>query len=196
MVSDTLASELQQYRIGPKVRALRLRKKLGLVELGRHTGLSPAMLSKIERGLLFPTLPTLLRIALVFGVGLEHFFGKEVGPRVAVIRRRDRLRLPDRPGANPPAYLFESLDFPITERKIEAFRAEFPRDAAASELHRHEGAELIYVLSGKLAVRVDDDETILGPGDAMYFDSGAPHSYCRHGRSACVAIVVVAGRSV
>jgi quercetin dioxygenase-like cupin family protein len=68
------------------------------------------------------------------------------------------------------------------------------RRATASELHRHEGAELIYVVSGKLAVRIDD-ETILDPGDAMYFDSGAPHSYRRHGRSACVAIVVVAGRS-
>jgi uncharacterized cupin superfamily protein len=91
--------------------------------------------------------------------------------------------------------LFESLDFPITERKIEAFCAKFPRGAPASELHRHEGAELIYVISGKLAVRIDDDETILCPGDAMYFDSSAPHSYRRHVRSACVAIVVVAGRS-
>jgi transcriptional regulator with XRE-family HTH domain len=47
---------------------------MGLVELGKHTGLSAAMLSKLERGKLFPTLPTLLRIALVFGVGLEYFF--------------------------------------------------------------------------------------------------------------------------
>src|SRR5215207_1581648 len=176
MVSDTIATGLQQYRIGPKLRALRLRKKLGLVELGRHTGLSPAMLSKIERGLVFPTLPTLLRIALVFGVGLEHFFTEPAGrPRVAVVRKRDRLLLPDRPGDGPPAYLFESLDFPVTERKIEAFYAEFPPEAPPSELHCHEGAELIYVVSGKLAVSVDDEETILGPGDAMYFDSAAAH---------------------
>ena len=193
MVSDTLSSGLQQYRIGPKLRALRLRKKLGLVELGRHTGLSPAMLSKIERGLVFPTLPTLLRIALVFGVGLEHFFTEPAGrPRVAVVRKRDRLLLPDRPGEGPPAYLFESLDFPVTERKMEAFYAEFPQDAPASELHRHDGAELIYVLRGTLAVTVDEEETVLGPGDAMYFDSAAPHSYRRHGRSSCAAIVVVA----
>ncbi len=192
MVSDTLSSGLRQYRIGPKLRALRLRKKLGLVELGRHTRLSPAMLSKIERGLVFPTLPTLLRIALVFGVGLEHFFTEDSRSRVAVIRKADRLRLPDRPGADPPAYLFESLDFPITERKIEAFYAEFPPNAVPSELHRHEGAELIYVLRGKLAVSVEDEETILAPRDAMYFDSGAAHSYRRHGRSACAAIVVVA----
>src|SRR5215212_11106444 len=110
MVSDTLSFGLQQYRIGPKLRALRLRKKLGLVELGRHSGLSPAMLSKIERGVLFPTLPTLLRIAMVFGVGLEHFFtqgGKR--PSVAITRKKDRLRLPDRPGEATPAYHFESL---------------------------------------------------------------------------------------
>src|SRR5918995_100796 len=142
------------------------------------------MLSKIERGLLFPTLPTLLRIALVFGVGLEHFFTEESGrPRVAVVRKADRLRLPDRPGADPPAYRFESLDFPVTESKINAFYAEFARDAPPSELHRHEGAELIYVLSGKLAVRVDDEETVLDAGDAMYFDSGAEHSYRSQGRS-------------
>src|SRR5436190_11740732 len=76
MLSKTLSSGLQQYQIGPKLRSLRLRKKLGLVELGSHTGLSAAMLSKIERGVLFPTLPTLLRIAMVFNVGLEHFLWK------------------------------------------------------------------------------------------------------------------------
>src|SRR3712207_7159833 len=96
MVSDTLSAGLRQYRIGTKLRALRLRKKLGLVELGRHTGLSPAMLSKIERGVLFPTLPTLLRIAMVFGTGLEHFFADEAGrARVAVVRKRERLLMPD-----------------------------------------------------------------------------------------------------
>ena len=74
MLSDTLANGLEAYRIGPKIRELRRRKSMGLVHLGEHTGLSSGMLSKIERGQLFPTLPTLLRIALVFGVGLDHFF--------------------------------------------------------------------------------------------------------------------------
>ena len=74
MMSATLTAGLREYAVGPKLRALRLKKKMGLVELGRHTGLSAAMISKVERGVLFPTLPTLLRIALVFGVGLDHFF--------------------------------------------------------------------------------------------------------------------------
>src|SRR5512133_657970 len=99
MISNTLSVGLRQYGIGPKLRSLRLKKKLGLVELGRHTGLSAAMLSKIERGLLFPTLPTLLRIALVFSVGLDYFFaGSREKPLIAVVRKADRVRLPERPG--------------------------------------------------------------------------------------------------
>src|SRR3982751_1890421 len=98
MLSDTLTSGLEQYRIGPKIRTLRLKKKLGLVQLGEHTGLSPAMLSKIERGQLFPTLPTLLRIAMVFGVGLEHFFAEaDNNPIAQITRKSERVRLPNRP---------------------------------------------------------------------------------------------------
>src|ERR671911_2479316 len=98
MLSATLNAGLQGYGIGAKIRALRLKKKMGLVELGRHTGLSPAMLSKIERGRLFPTLPTLLRIALVFSVGLDYFFaGARDKPLVAITRKDERGMLQDRP---------------------------------------------------------------------------------------------------
>jgi len=193
MLSETLSEGLEQYRIGPKIRELRQKKKLGLVQLGEHTGLSPAMLSKIERGLLFPTLPTLLRIAMVFGVGLEHFFVEtERRPTVAVVRKKDRLRLPDRPGEVAPAYFFESLDFPVTDRRIEAYYAEFPAGAQPAPPHRHAGAELIYVLRGALDVDVEGETTTLEEGDAMYFDSGALHFYARHGRNPASAIVVVA----
>ena len=192
MLSETLTSGLEQYRIGPKIRALRLKRNLGLVQLGEHTGLSAAMLSKIERGQLFPTLPTLLRIALVFGVGLEHFFVPGSGrPPVAVIRKADRLSLPDRPGKGQPSYFFESLDFPVTDRKMEAYYAAFPQGSEPSEPHSHTGAELIYVIKGRLALDVDGEPISLNPGDASYFDSSTPHSYRGEGDAPCAAIVVV-----
>src|SRR3954451_2715472 len=103
MLSETLSNGLRRYEIGAKIRALRLGKKLGLVQLGEHTGLSAALLSKIERGNLFPTLPTLLRIALVFGVGLDHFFAeREDSPIIQIARKPDRVRLPNRP-VEPPS---------------------------------------------------------------------------------------------
>lgn len=192
MISQTLTAGLENYKIGPKVRALRLEKGLGQVQLGAHTGLSPALLSKIERGQLFPTLPTLLRIAMVFGVGLEHFF-VESDERLAigVTRKRDRIRLPNRKGGGAPAYLFESLDFPLNDRKMDAYYAEFPPSAKPSEPHRHKGSEFIYVLKGQLVVDVDGAQTILDEGDAMHFESNAPHSYRGQGRIVASAIVVV-----
>ena len=99
MLSATLAEGLRDYAIGGKIRALRLKKKMGLVELGRHSGLSPALLSKLERGRLFPTLPTLLRIALVFSVGLDYFFAG-VREKQLVLRRVLARRARQRPAAH------------------------------------------------------------------------------------------------
>jgi len=62
MLSETLTSGLESYKIGQKIRALRLNRKLGLVQLGEHTSLTPGMLSKIEPGQLFPALPSPLPI--------------------------------------------------------------------------------------------------------------------------------------
>lgn len=192
MMSDTLADGLAQYGIGKKIRALRSAKKLGLVQLGEHSGLSSGMLSKIERGQIVPTLPTLLRIAMVFGVGLDHFFGpSEAGPIISVVRRSDRLQFPDRPGTNAPSYMFESLDFTATKRRMNAFLAEFPVGADASEPHSHPGAELIYVVRGALALTVDEMVVELDEGDAASFDSDVAHSYRQSGESACSAIVVL-----
>jgi hypothetical protein len=66
---------------------------------------------EIERGLLFPTLPTLLRIAMVFNVGLEHFF-------VPATQTTKGSSDGARQAAASPAYLFESLYYPVAESKI------------------------------------------------------------------------------
>jgi transcriptional regulator with XRE-family HTH domain len=193
MVSETLTKELESYRIGSRVRALRLKKKLSLAQLASHTGLSTAMLSKIERGQVFPTLPTLLRIAMVFGVGLDHFFNQDADrPLAKVVRADERMRLSTPPGSDPPAYRFESLDYPVADRRMESFYAEFPAESRPTEPHEHGSAEFVYVLAGELQVTVGEEPILLGKGDALYFDSSVPHSYCRRGSGICSAIVVTA----
>ena len=194
MLSATLQKGLGEYAIGQKIRALRLKKKMGLVELGKHTGLSPALLSKIERGRMFPTLPTLLRIALVFSVGLEFFVsGARDKPLVAVVRNGERVTFPDRPGARETAYRFASLDYPATERRFNSYYAEFfPVTPDKVRLHDHPGVEFIYTLKGTLTVRVGGEDHALGPSDAMYFDATVPHGYRRSGGQTCAALVVTA----
>ena len=197
MLSTTLQEGLSEYAIGEKIRALRLKKKIGLVELGRHTGLSPALLSKIERGRIFPTLPTLLRIALVFSVGLDYFFaGAREKPVLAISRKGSRVSLPDRPGARDGAYRFESLDYDATERRFNAYRAEFlPQSKERVRQHSHPGVEFLYVLEGALHLQVGEHEHTLDAGDAIYFDAHVPHAYRRGGTRSCTAIVVTSGQS-
>ena len=194
MVNKTIVEGLRPYGLGEKLRTLRLRKSMGLVELGKHTGLSAAMLSKLERGKLFPTLPTLLRIAMVFGVGLEHFFTDERKRHVlAVVRKKERLKFPENPGGGSVAYNFESLDFKATERKLNAFYAEFePVNPDKVRPHQHAGVELLYLISGKLELGVGSETYTLEAGDAVYFDSGVRHSYHRAGKTPCTAVIVTA----
>ncbi len=192
MLSSTLEEGLRSYEIGDKVRALRLRKKMALVELGRHTGLSAALLSKIERSNIYPPLPTLLRIAMVFGVGLDYFFRDESKRQVAsIVRRGERQRFPNQPDGGAVSYYFESLDFTASERKLNAYLADFqPVPAGESAPHVHEGVELLHVLTGRLAMTIGRHEHELEEGDSIYFDASVPHSYRRAGRNKCTAVVV------
>ena len=194
MLSETLTKGLGRYAIGEKLRVLRLKKKIGLVELGRHTGLSAAMLSKVERGKLYPTLPTLLRIALVFSVGLEYFFSDDQRRRVlAIVRRAERKRFPERPDGRDISFYFESLDFAAVERKLNAYYAEFqPLPPGKARPHHHPGVEFLSVLRGKLEMRIGTEEHVLDSGDSIYFDSSVPHSYRRISQKPCSAIVVTA----
>jgi transcriptional regulator with XRE-family HTH domain len=190
---STTEQGLRPYALGEKIRALRLKKSMGLVELGQHTGLSAAMLSKLECGKLFPTLPTLLRISMVFAVGLDYFFTDERKRRlVSVVRKAERMRFPENPGGASSSYHFESLDFKANERKLNAYLAEFEAVAPAGKLkqHQHPGVELLYLMSGTLEVAIGSDPYTLYAGDAIYFDSGVRHSYRRAGSGLCTALVV------
>jgi transcriptional regulator with XRE-family HTH domain len=65
---------IAEKHIGERIKRLRLKKSMGLVELGRHTGLSASFLSQLETGRVVPTLRNLARIAMVFSKDLSYFF--------------------------------------------------------------------------------------------------------------------------
>jgi transcriptional regulator with XRE-family HTH domain len=191
MQNETISEGLKRYSIGQKIRRLRLRKSMGLIQLGKHSGLSPALLSKLERNLMYPTLPTLLRIAMVFSVGLEYFFNPEPQAVVSVVRKRERLKFPEAPEDGDSFWFFECLDFHAQNRKLNAYLAEFqPSSATELRLHEHPGVEFMYVVQGKLSIHINEDEHQLAAGDAIYFESGFPHGYRRIGPKATTAVVV------
>ena len=188
---DPVRHILVSYDIGQKLRQLRLRKKIALVDLGKHTGLSASMLSQLENGKLIPTLPTLARIAMVFDVGLDFFFGEKRSKHVfSIVRANERFRFPELSDNPVPGYYFEVLAYGAVDKSISAYLAEFPKlEARDVSRHSHEGAEFIHVLYGSLAINYQSEEHILETGDSVYFDSSEAHSY--HGKSDSPAKAIV-----
>ena len=183
---------IRPYAIADKLRTLRLRRSMALSQLSEHTGLSQAMLSRLENGRLVPTLPTLVRIALVFDVGLDYFF---TDPRkrhvVSITRRDERKTFPSDPKAPAIPWHFETLDFRANDRKLNSYLGHFhPLPAGKLEGHYHPGIEFLYLIEGELEITIGVDKFRLGPGDAIYFDSIQKHSYRSLRSAACTAVVV------
>ena len=109
---------------------------------------------------------------------------------MTVVRKAERVQLPERQDGKDPSYRFESLDYRATERRFNSGDAEFfPVARDSMRLHSHAGVEFIYALKGRLHVFIDQQEHILESGDRC-IDSGLPHGYRRSGASTCCAIVV------
>ena len=188
---QTIRRQLSTYEIGPKIRKLRMKKKIALVDLGSHTGLSASMLSQLENGKMVPTLGTLARIAMVFDVSLDHFFGSTTRKLITIDRAGSRMRFPDRGDKPNPSYFFECLAFASQSKTMQAYIAEFPHQPdAQSDPHIHDGSELIYIIQGELLLQMESDEYHLKTGDNAFFDSSTPHSYRGMDPDGTKAIVV------
>jgi transcriptional regulator with XRE-family HTH domain len=190
---DGAAAEtfIAEKRIGERIKYLRLKKSMGLVELGRHTGLSASFLSQLETGRVVPTLRNLARIAMVFSKDLNYFFEPEPQTLFRMHRRRERVRLPQT-GVDDPAYFFESLGYLVPDRQLDPYFAEFlpSKDGRVPKPHQHVGCEFLYLLSGALDVRHGEMTHHVEAGDAIYFDADTIHSYVCSGNMSATAVIV------
>lgn len=189
--SATAESFITEKRIGDRIKRLRLKRSMGLVELGKHTGLSASFLSQLETGRVVPTLRNLARIAMVFNKDLSFFFESEPVSLFRVHRKSDRVRLPQT-GVDDPTYFFESIGYMVPDRQLDPYYAEFLPLKKTQEIrpHVHPGFEFLYVLDGELEVRHADSVQVLNAGDGVYFDASTPHSYRCVGKTAATAIIV------
>jgi transcriptional regulator with XRE-family HTH domain len=195
---ETIQRVLSSYELGRKLRQLRLRKKIALVDLAKHTGLSPSMLSQLETGKMIPTLPTLARIAMVFDVGMEHFFTEKRGTKLfAVVRAKERMRFPEKPEVSNPSYFFECLTFATQGKGLQAYLAEFPPRAPGKQSeHLHDGLEFLFILEGALNIRYQEEDHELHAGDSLLLDASAPHHYHGAGKNGARAVVVTVASRV
>jgi transcriptional regulator with XRE-family HTH domain len=188
---ETAERFISEKHIGERIKRLRLKKSMGLVELGKHTGLSASFLSQLETGRVVPTLRNLARIAMVFSKDLSYFFETEPHALFRVHRAKERVRLPQT-GVDVPTYFFESLGYMVPDRHMDPYFAEFVplTKEMTPKAHMHPGFEFLFVLEGDLEIQHGEQHCSLTTGDAIYFDASTPHSYVCPGKKPTSAVIV------
>ena len=161
--------------VGIRVRALRKRLDMTVAELARQAGLSAGMLSKIENGATSPSLSTLQALADACNVAISSLFAELEEARDCSYVPRGRGVTIDRRGTKA-GHQYELLGHSLRgEVVVEPYLITLSKEAQPYANFRHAGVEFIYMLSGGISYRHADKLYELAPGDALFFDAGAPH---------------------
>lgn len=153
--------------VAPQLRTLRRRASLTLEAAARTAGLSPAHLSRLETGRRQPSLPMLLALARVYGTTVSELLGESAAERDAVVRAADME--PTRAGG----WTYWQAGSP--GRGMQSLRVHVPHGSQGDIVRVHPGEEWLYVLTGRLRLRLGDVTHVLGTGDSAHFDSLTPH---------------------
>ena len=173
--------------IGQKIRRLRLKRSMGLAELGREVGLSASFLSQLENGRVVPTLKHLAGIALVFKKELSYFFRDENEKIFRVSRGKDRIRL-----VVGGFLISDSMSVLVPDRHIVPCIADFVPGFEGAAFHPQifAGLELVYVISGPLTLSTEAKTELLHAEDSAWIDGSTSRLYRCHEDKASRALIV------
>lgn len=161
-----MLAEMKQ--IGARLRSVRQSRGLTLDELASSAGMSASTLSRLESGKRQANLELLLPLTRRLGIRLDDLVPQEqTDPRVhrPVVRRDGLIIAPLAPEGSP----------------ILTYRITYPADGALPELRAHDGYEWLYILTGKLRLRLGEQDLTLSRGEAAEFDTRTPHAMCAAG---------------
>jgi transcriptional regulator with XRE-family HTH domain len=150
-------------QIGPRLRAARHDRGWTLDELAARAGMSPSTLSRLESGKRQASLELLLPLTRQLGLRVDDLLPPDPGdPRVhRPVQRRDGMVI---------------APLTLEHSPVQTFKVTYPPLEAAPEPRVHDGYEWLFVLSGRLRLRLLDHEHVIEPGEAAEFDTRMPHS--------------------
>jgi transcriptional regulator with XRE-family HTH domain len=198
--------------MGDRLRRARTARGISLRSMARRVGVSPSLISQVETGRAKPSVNTLYALANELGISLDELLFMDAPPvsplpAEAEVPAGDALdeRLPHDPvqraGARATIRLGSGVVWErlTTEslRNVDFLYVTYEVGGASSPTdayQRHTGLEWGYVLSGSLRVNIGFEEYVLGPGDAITFDSAAPHRLSNDGPEPVHAVWFVLGR--
>lgn len=154
--------------VGPRLRAARQAKGLTLEEVAGRSAMSVSTLSRLESGKRQASLELLVPVTRQLGISLDDLVRSETSdPRVrrAAVRRNGMIVAP----------------LALEDSPVSTYKITYPPAAELPELRVHDGFEWLYVLSGRLRLRVGTQDLVLGRGEAAEFDTRTPHAMSASG---------------
>ncbi len=174
------------------MRELRRGRGLTLEKLAERSGVSRAMISKLERGEKNPTLVVAARVAEGLGITLSELLGTEERREVVVVSRERRMVMRD------PETGFERqlLSPNFGDRGVEFIRNVVPEGSTSGEFppHRAGVEEYVAVEKGHLRAVIGGEEYRLEEGDALYFEANVSHRFDNAGDGECSYYLVIASK--
>ncbi len=185
-----MSSELQEF--AGRLRSLRELSDITVEEMAEVCGVTVEEYLNCEEGKHDFPFTFIYKAAQKLGVDMADLLTGE-GPRlsiISVVRNGMGVQIKRQKGLN-----YFNLGYHFKDRYAEPFLVEGKYDPEIDNqpipMVYHEGQEFDYVLKGHLRVRVDQNEVVLNPGDAIYFDSGHPHGNVPTGGEDCLFLAVV-----
>lgn len=174
-------------QLGKRMRELRTLQGLTLDELAERSGVSRAMLSKIERGENNPTLVVAVKVAVALGLTTAQLIGVEERKEAIKVPQNRRISFVESETG------IERQLFPAFEgRPLEFVRLMIPEGASTGELPSHPIGYVKYIVmeKGMLRVVVGSQEHILEEGDLFFFAADMPHQFDNVGQGSCSCYLI------
>ena len=174
--------------VGHNLRQVRMAKGLTLDRLARLSELTRGYISLVERGLKVPSIAALLRLAKALDVSVAYLFdpNSTPAPHYTLFRKQEQGATQTRDGT----FGLSALAAGRTRKMMEPFLLTPPLKSAPRASHG--GEEMLFVVSGRIAIRLDGEDIVMEKGDCLYFAGETPHEVRSLGRQKAEVLVVVA----
>jgi transcriptional regulator with XRE-family HTH domain len=194
--------------IGGRLAAHRAQRGIKVSALARQIGVSPSLISQIERGQSRPSVSTLFALAEALNVPVDAFFrdgdhseaAPPESPRLGVVgeappserRQRHLVRRGERSAIDIEGGVRWERLTPAPLDDLEFMELVYgPGAESHPALYRHPGMEMVLVLSGKLVIFLGFERYDLEPGDSITFPSTTPHRYLNPTEETTRAVTVI-----
>lgn len=173
-----------EIELGTRLRAVRLRHGMSQRELARRAGVTNATISLIESGRLNPSVGALKRVLDGVPMGLAEFFAMQVADAETVFFGADDFVEIGRGDIS-----YRQVGRSLSGRALQILSERYAPGADTGRIPlTHEGEEGGVIVRGRLEVSVGEQVRVLGPGEAYYFRSQAPHRFRNVGPEPCELI--------